>query len=97
MMYNYPFYFPKKNYYNYSSPPYQKKIVSNNLANENDFIGKTKKEEPSKKNISSPVFEVFGIILYSDDILLILLIFFLYNEGVKDDYLFIALILLLLS
>lgn len=41
--------------------------------------------------------EIFGLRLYFDDILLICLIFFLYNEGVKDQYLFISLILLLLS
>lgn len=42
-------------------------------------------------------FEIFGLKLYFDDLLLICLIFFLYNEGVKDQFLFIALILLLLS
>lgn len=51
----------------------------------------------STKNESNALFEVFGIKLYFDDILLISLIFFLYSEGVKDDYLFISLILLLLS
>ncbi len=43
------------------------------------------------------LFEIFGIKLYYDDILLICLIFFLYQEEVNDPYLFIALILLLLS
>ena len=42
-------------------------------------------------------FEIFGIRLYFDDILLICLLFFLYNEGVKDKLLFISLILLLLT
>lgn len=42
-------------------------------------------------------FDVFGVRLYYDDLLLISLIFFLYNEGVDDTGLFIALILLLLS
>ncbi len=42
-------------------------------------------------------FEIFGVKLYYDDILLICLIFFLYQEGVQDQYLFTALILLLLS
>ena len=46
---------------------------------------------------SNPMFELFGIQLYFDDILLISLIFFLYTEGVQDQFLFIALILLLLS
>lgn len=44
-----------------------------------------------------PCFEIFGITLYFDDILLICLLFFLYNEGVNDQFLFISLILLLLS
>ncbi len=48
-------------------------------------------------NNDTPMFELFGIQLYQDDILLICLIFFLYNEGIKDEFLFIALILLLLS
>lgn len=42
-------------------------------------------------------FDLFGIKLYNDDLLLIGLIFFLYKEDVKDQYLFFALILLLLS
>lgn len=42
-------------------------------------------------------FDLFGLKLYNDDLLLIGLIFFLYKEDVKDKYLFIALILLLLS
>lgn len=42
-------------------------------------------------------FDLFGLKLYNDDILLIGLIFFLYKEDVKDQYLFFALILLLLS
>lgn len=42
-------------------------------------------------------FDIFGIRLYYDDILLISLIFFLYSEGVEDSSIFIALILLLLS
>lgn len=42
-------------------------------------------------------FEIFGLKLHSDDVLLMGLLFFLYNEKVDDQYLFIALILLLLS
>ena len=42
-------------------------------------------------------FELFGLKLYYDDLLLIGLIFFLYKEDVKDQYLFFSLILLLLS
>lgn len=51
-------------------------------------------DEKIKDNV---MFELLGIKLYQDDIILICLIFFLYNEGIKDEFLFIALILLLLS
>lgn len=42
-------------------------------------------------------FEIFGIKLHFDDLLIIALLFFLYQEDVKDIYLYITLILLLLS
>lgn len=55
------------------------------------------KNSTDSANDSDYFFELFGLKLYFDDILLICLIFFLYKEGVKDDELFISLILLLLS
>ena len=53
------------------------------------------KKNNSKSNDSSEnyFFELFGLKLYFDDILLICLIFFLYQEGVKDDELFLSLVL----
>lgn len=42
-------------------------------------------------------FELFGIKLYFDDVLLLSLLFFLYKEEVKDEGLFLALVLLLIS
>ena len=64
----------------------------------NDKNNCNKKSESCCKNDEdSPLFQLFGINLYFDDILLICLIFFLYQEGVKDEGLFISLILLLLS
>ena len=53
----------------------------------------------NSENCSESVdyFEIFGLKLFFDDILLICIIFFLYNEGVKDQWLFVTLILLLLS
>ncbi len=58
--------------------------------------GYTQKKETST-NEDSPLFQIFGLNLYFDDILLVCLIWFLYQEGVKDEGLFMALILLLLS
>lgn len=48
-------------------------------------------------DFKEPVFEILGIKLYLDDLLIINLLFFLYKEGVKDDLLFLSLILLLIS
>ena len=42
-------------------------------------------------------FEIFGIRLYFDDILILCLLYFLYKEDVHDEMLFFALILLLIS
>jgi hypothetical protein len=48
-------------------------------------------------NSDKEYFEIFGIKLYLDDIIIISLLFFLYSEGTEDPMLFISLILLLLS
>ena len=48
-------------------------------------------------NLEEPVLEILGIRLYLDDVIILGLLFFLYTEGVQDELLFIALILLLLS
>lgn len=54
-------------------------------------------KNPLFDNIEEPIFEILGIKLYLDDIIILGLLFFLYQEGVQDEMLFIALILLLLS
>ena len=54
-------------------------------------------KNPLFSDIEEPVFEIFGIQLYLDDIIILGLLFFLYQEGVQDEMLFIALILLLVS
>lgn len=49
-------------------------------------------------NFSNEVlFEIFGLKIYFDDLLLVCILLFLYQEGIQDEYLYIALILLLLS
>lgn len=69
------------------------KEQNSNTSNSYDTDRNFNKKNPD----NSCLFELFGLKLYFDDILLICLIFFLYNEGVKDEGLFIALILLLIS
>lgn len=106
MIYNYPGFFPFRRtpfcYGSYTRP------VSNFESNKlkSASLSSTSTKEPATKtqcktsdkvNDTDILLEIFGIKLYFDDILLICLIFFLYNEGVKDQYLFVALILLLIS
>lgn len=54
-------------------------------------------QNPFSVDSEEPVLEILGIKLYLDDIIILSLLFFLYNEGVKDEMLFLSLILLLLS
>jgi len=42
-------------------------------------------------------FEIFGIKLYIDDVIILCLLFFLYMEEAQDPLLFISLLMLLLS
>lgn len=75
----------REKFFTHNHQNYSSNYISTNIPN-ND-----------KDSDDNNCFEIFGIKLSSDDILLICLIFFLYTEGVKDDFLFIALVLLLIS
>lgn len=55
------------------------------------------KEEHVKTETPTDFFEIFGIHLYFDDILILCLLLFLYKENVNDQLLFLSLILLLMS
>lgn len=93
------FYRPPYGYY--SNNQYQEHKYEPHATKKN--YGQKNKPDESGCNSSDsiyydrPIFELFGVKLFFDDILIISLIFFLYNEGVKDQSLFISLILLLLS
>lgn len=102
----------RRPYYSYPKPPsninknfnqrernadFPKANTNNNQIN---LDCSSKSEINDIKNIehdSEECFEIFGLKLYFDDLLIIALLFFLYQEDVKDTYLYIALILLLLS
>ena len=79
---------------------------NHNFSNTN--YHKTKKEFPnnleSKEKASADsievteaFFEILGLKLYFDDILIICILFFLYTENVQNEGLFICLIMLLLT
>ena len=46
---------------------------------------------------ASPIFNIFGINLFLDDLIILGILFFLYQENVKDEMLYIILFLLLFS
>lgn len=60
-------------------------------------IGPINFNPDSLNDNEQPVFEMFNIKIYLDDIIILCLLFFLYQEDVKDEMLYISLILLLLS
>ncbi len=95
--YRYPYTYSGSTYSNYKekNPNENVNPSFNNLKyndNKNDD-----KYQSNSDSTESPLFQLFGIDLYFDDILLVCLILFLYQEGVKDESLFMALILLLFS
>ncbi len=74
--------------------------MHSNGNSKNNFSNNMDKENiasDSTRSSSEQFFDIFGIRLYFDDILILCLLFFLYQEEVQDQFLFIALLLLLLS
>lgn len=110
MMFNLPYWgmpyyrrYPRYSYYNYPSNDYpipaEPQHSNQNINSKDNNVDNSVNEKKENRSLDedSPIFEIFGIKLFFDDILLICLLFFLYSEGVQDQWLFITLILLLLS
>jgi len=104
--FNYPYFFRPNYRYNYYPHKYTNNIVNNNynpLEISDNRLKETKTEDSTTEQTnrldesSECLFEVFGLKLYFDDILIMCILYFLYTEGVQDQELFICLILLLLS
>ena len=104
---NYPYRRPI-NYYpnNYTSanPSFAQNGSANFGQNSNKFNeGKMQEKHPENSEgdraseDSECFFELFGLRLHFDDVLIICILFFLYNEEVHDYELFLSLILLLIS
>ena len=107
-----PSFFRPPYYYPYTNNPHTNSYYDNNNENTNSNNSKyeesidnlnsnddekNKTRNSKKISDSSNFIELFGLKLYFDDILLICLIYFLYREEVRDNFLFISLILLLIS
>ena len=87
-MYNYR---PNCGFSPYFSPPPNRKIHFNIEHNPTAYPNK------QVKPVDNAMFEIFGLKIYFDDLLIICILLFLYQEGIQDEFLFLALILLLLS
>ena len=70
---------------------------SNSHTNTNTNTDTNLKKHPEIKKDNSEVFEIFGIKLYSDDLIILAVLFLLYEQNVKDEMLYIILFLLLFS
>lgn len=62
-----------------------------------NFIGPLRIHSEGFTDQDKPLLEFFGIYLFLDDIIIICLLIFLYQEKVNDELLFIILFLLLFS
>ena len=83
---------------NYRPPAPVLQPVQNTLNITPEESPKLEKSSPPKNKPDTPVWlDLFGIKLYFDDVLILSLLFFLYKEEVKDEGLFLALVLLLIS
>lgn len=98
-MYNMPFWgYPYyKNHYPRPYPRVNNKPQEIEEKSTTSEITSSTKTESRHNNDSQAFINILGIDLYSDDILILCILLSLYLEGVKDEMLFICLILLLLS
>jgi len=102
-MYKYPksnVYFPPPDYKIDTNSNFYDRTETNPIDNNSfdDVSNEVKQNESTEKRkhlAEKPLFEIHGIQLYNDDILILLLIFFLYKEHVNDMLLLIALFSLL--
>ena len=90
--YNYQYY---KNYNNYIKNSKQKIQKENSVTNSNKISNTVNQTQES--NNEQAVFSIMGINLYLDDLIILGVLFFLYQQKVHDEMLYIILILLLLS
>ena len=90
--YNYQYY---KNYNNYIKNSKEKIQKENSVTNSNKISNTVNQTQESNKE--QAVFSIMGINLYLDDLIILGVLFFLYQQKVHDEMLYIILILLLLS
>ena len=98
--YGYPYNYPYYRYYNtYNTNNIQQskneKEKKDSITSSNEVSNTTNSRFNS--NTEPNIFEIFGIKLYLDDLIILGILFFLYEQNVNDEMLYIILFLLLLS
>lgn len=93
-----PYFYQKKSYYPQNAQISQNQTLEFTNNHQDSIITTITQEVPaSSKQLKSakPLLEFHGIKLYNDDLLILLLIYFLYKENINDKLLLIALFSLL--
>ena len=99
--YGYPYnYYKYYNHYNNLNQQIAKSEIDNSEKKESitnsEPISNTNNSKRSS-NSDQAIFEIMGIKLYLDDLIILGVLYFLYEQNVKDEMLYIILFLLLLS
>lgn len=97
--FNMPFFgspYYNRNYYNkYGNSNKNYNNTTQDYTEKSNYDIHTEKSTTNKNG--QAFLSIFGLDLYFDDILILCILFSLYTEGVKDEMLFICLLLLLLT
>lgn len=99
--YGYPYnYYKYYNHYNNLNQQIAKSEIDNSEKKESitnsEPISNTNNSKRSS-NSDQAIFEIMGIKLYLDDLIILGVLYFLYEQNVKDEMLYIVLFLLLIS
>lgn len=99
--YGYPYnYYKYYNHYNNLNQQIAKSEIYNSEKKESitnsEPISNTNNSKRSS-NSDQAIFEIMGIKLYLDDLIILGVLYFLYEQNVKDEMLYIILFLLLIS
>lgn len=99
--YGYPYnYYKYYNHYNNLNQQIAKSEINNSEKKESitnsEPISNTNNSKRSS-NSDQAIFEIMGIKLYLDDLIILGVLYFLYEQNVKDEMLYIILFLLLIS
>ena len=96
--YGYPYNYQYYKYYNNKFPTNNSTYISNKEEEKNSIANSIETSDTRSSSYSEQaIVEIFGLKLYLDDLIILGLLFFLYQQNVKDEMLYIILLLLLFS